>query len=239
MPAVTQLIVKLGRSARNAANIKNRQPIGKMYVKAEIALSDYYKDIIADELNVKEVSFTDDVRDFTSYSFKPQLRTLGRRFGKEINALKEFLTTLDGNAAMDELNEKGTLTVTFEGKEEVFEKDDLLIEAAQKPGYVSDSDYGITTVLDTNLSEELIEEGFVLEVISKIQTMRKDADFEVTDRINVYVKGNDKIAGIMERNKDAIQGKVLADSIVAGEVKGFEKEWNINGEDVVLAVEKR
>ena len=129
--------------------------------------------------------------------------------------------------------------ITFDGKEEVLEKDDLLIETAQKEGYISDSDHGITTVLDTNLTEELVEEGFVLEIISKIQTMRKDAGFEVTDRINVYVKGNDKIAGIMDRNKDAIQGKVLADNIVAGDVKGFEKEWNINGEDVVMAVEKK
>ena len=232
-------IVVLGRACRNTSGIKNRQPIGTMYVKADSELGDNFKQIIEDELNVKEVKFTQDVRDFTSYSFKPQLRTLGRRFGKQINAFKEFLTTLDGNAVMDELNEKGSVTLTFDGKEEVIEKDDLLIETAQKEGYVSGSDYGITTVLDTNLTEELIEEGFVLEVISKIQTMRKSADFEVTDRINVYVDGNDKIAGIMERNKDTIAGKVLADSIVAGEVKGSSEEWNINGEKVVLGVEKR
>ena len=232
-------IVVLGRSCRNTANIKNRQPIGMMYVKAETVLSDFYKEIIADELNVKDVKFTSDVRDFTSYTFKPQLRTLGRRFGKEINALKQFLAELDGNKAMDELNKKGTLTLNFEGKDEVFEQDDLLIEAAQKEGYVSDSDDGITVVLDTNLSEELIEEGYVLEVISKIQTMRKDADFEVTDRINVYVKNNDKIQSVVERNQDTIKGKVLADNIVFGETKGFEKDWNINGEDVWIAVEKK
>ncbi|MFW5671038.1 MAG: isoleucine--tRNA ligase [Acetivibrio ethanolgignens] len=230
-------IVVLGRACRNDANIKNRQPIGKMYVKAENELSDFYKEIIADELNVKEVVFTDDVRDFTSYSFKPQLRTLGKRFGKQLNALKEVLASLDGNKAMDELNEKGTLTITLEGREEVLEKDDLLIDAAQMEGYVSGSDYGITVVLDTNLSEELLEEGYVLEIISKIQTMRKEADFEVMDHINVYLEGNDKLKAILSKNEEAVKAKVLAENICYESAKGSVKEWSINGENVTLGVE--
>ena len=231
-------IVVLGRACRNNANIKNRQPIGKMYVKADGDLSDFYKEIIEDELNVKEVVFTDDVRDFTSYTFKPQLKTLGRRFGKQLNALKEVLANLDGNKSMDELNEKGTLTITLDGVEEVLEKEDLLIDAAQMEGYMSESNYGITVVLDTNLTDELIEEGFVLEVISKIQTMRKEADFEVMDHICVYLEGNDKLQAIVEKNKEALMSKVLADDIVYGAAKGSVKEWNINGENVTLGVEK-
>lgn len=232
-------IVVLGRACRNNANIKNRQPIAMMYVKAETELSKFYTEIIEEELNVKEVVFADDVRNFTSYTFKPQLKTLGRRFGKQLNALKEVLAALDGNKSMDELNEKGTLTIILDGVEEVLEKDDLLIDAAQMEGYMSESNYGITVVLDTNLSEALLEEGFVLEIISKIQTMRKDADFEVMDHINVYVKGNDKIADVLKKNEAAVMGKVLADAVVYGDVKGSEKEWNINGEEVTLAVEKR
>lgn len=237
MDALLEMVV-LGRACRNAANIKNRQPIGKMYIKCEKVLSDFYKEIIEDELNVKEVVFTDDVRNFTSYSFKPQLRTLGKRFGKQLGALKEVLAGLDGNTAMDALNEKGQITITLDGSEEVLEKEDLLIEAAQMEGYVSDSDKGITVVLDTNLTEELIEEGFVREVISKIQTMRKDTGFEVMDHIHVYVMGNDTIADVVKKNQEQIQGEVLAESIVYGEVKGADKEWNINGEKVTLAVEK-
>lgn len=231
-------IVVLGRACRNTANIKNRQPIGKMYVKAEDELSDFYKEIIADELNVKKVEFKDDVRDFTSYTFKPQLKTLGRRFGKQLNALKELLSNLDGNKAMDELNEKGTLTITLDGKEEVLEKDDLLIDAAQIEGYISESNNGVTVVLDTNLSEELIEEGFVLEIISKIQTMRKEADFEVMDHITLYLDGNERLKAVVENNKESVMDKVLADSIVYGEAMGDVKEWNVNGENVLLGVVK-
>ncbi|MCR4706034.1 MAG: isoleucine--tRNA ligase [Lachnospiraceae bacterium] len=236
MEQVLQTVV-LGRAARNTANIKNRQPIGKMYVKAEEALSDFYKEIIADELNVKEVVFSDDVRDFTSYTFKPQLKTLGRRFGKQLNALKEVLANLDGNAAMDEINEKGTLTITLDGNEEVLEKDDLLIEAAQVDGFVSESDRGITVVLDTNLTEELIEEGHVFELISKIQTMRKDCGFEVMDHIAVSLQGSDKLAEIMKKNAESVQSKVLADKIVYDTAVANAKEWNINGENVTLGVE--
>ncbi len=232
-------IVVLGRACRNAANIKNRQPIGKMYVKAEGELSDfYYKEIIADELNVKEVAFTDEVKEFTSYSFKPQLRTLGRRFGSKINMLKEVLAELDGNATMDKLNEVGEVTVTVDGIDEVLTKEDLLIEAAQKEGYVSESDHGITVVLDTNLTPELIEEGFVREIISKIQTMRKDADFEVTDHIRVYQDGNDKIRDIITANADQIKSEVLAEEIFLGEMQGHTADWKINGEAVTLGVTK-
>jgi isoleucyl-tRNA synthetase len=237
MEAVLDIVV-LGRAARNTANIKNRQPIGNMYVKAEFELSSFYQDIIKEELNVKSITFTDDVRNFTSYSFKPQLRTLGKRFGKQLNSLKELLADLEGNKAMDEINETGNLTITLDGVEEVLDKDDLLIEAAQMEGYESNSDYGITVVLDTNLSEELIEEGYVREIISKIQTMRKDADFEVMDHIIVYQDNNDKIAEILTRNAEEIKSEVLAEHIILGETKGFSKEWNINGEDVVLGVEK-
>lgn len=231
-------IVVLGRACRNNANIKNRQPIGNMYVKADNELSDFYKEIIEDELNVKAVTFTDDVRNFTSYSFKPQLRTLGKRFGKQLNDLKTVLSELNGNKAMDEINGTGQLKITLDGKEEVLEKEDLLIEAAQTEGYVSDSDHGITVVLDTNLSEELIEEGFVREIISKIQTMRKEAGFEVMDHIKVYQDKNAKIKTIMDKNAEQIQSEVLANEIIFGETNGYAKEWNLNGENVSLGVEK-
>lgn len=231
-------IVVLGRSARNTANIKNRQPVGKMYVKAEKELSDFYREIIEDELNIKQVIFSEDVRAFTSYSFKPQLKTLGKRFGKQLNSLKELLAGLNGNEAMDEINEKGTLTVFLNGTEEVLEKEDLLIDAAQVEGYVSESCKAVTVVLDTNLTEELIEEGFVYEMISKIQTMRKDADFEVMDHIIVYAQGNERISAIMEKNAEAIKSKVLAEELVSGTAEGVVKEWQINGETVLLGVKK-
>lgn len=231
-------IVVLGRAARNSANIKNRQPIGTMYVKAENKVDDFYTEIIADELNVKKVEFADDVRAFTSYSFKPQLKTLGRRFGKNINAVREILANLNGNAAMDEINANGTLKIVIDGKDELLEKDDLLIESAQMPGFESVSDYGITVVLDTNLTDELIEEGFVREIISKIQTMRKDAGFEVMDNIKVYCSGNDKIKSIMEKNSDTIKDEVLAKELVFNAKSGFEKDWSLNGEEVTLCVEK-
>ncbi len=237
MEAVLQTVV-LGRAARNTANIKNRQPIGKMYVKADAELPDFYKEIIADELNVKAVIYSQDVREFTTYTFKPQLKTLGRRFGKQLGALKEVLAGLDGNRAMDEINEKGTLTILLDGREEVLEKDDLLIDAAQVEGFVSESYGGVTVVLDTSLSEELIEEGFVYEIISKIQTMRKEAGFEVMDHILVSIEGNDSIAEIVEKNAESIQTKVLADQILYDKAAANWKEWNINGENVTVGVEK-
>lgn len=231
-------IVVLGRACRNAANIKNRQPIGKMFVRADKTLSDFFKDIIADELNVKEVVFTDDVREFTSYSFKPNLKTLGPRFGKQIGTVKHILSEINGNEAMDEIKATGKLGITLDGSAVYINEEDLLIEAVQAEGYVSDSDHGITVVLDTNLTEELIEEGFVREIISKIQTMRKDAGFEVIDHIRVYSDGNDRIKIIMERNAEEIKSEVLADFMEFAAPKGYAKEWNINGEKVNLGVEK-
>ncbi len=237
MESVLETVV-LGRAARNTANIKNRQPIGRMYVKAQEELSDFYQEIIEDELNVKEVVYSQDVRDFTSYTFKPQLKTLGRRFGRQINALKEVLAGINGNKAMDEINEKGTLTVTLDGKKEVLEKEDLLIDAAQVEGFVSESYGGITVVLDTKLSEALREEGFVYEVISKIQTMRKEAGFEVMDHIIVTLQGNEKIAAIVRKNAQGISGKVLAEEIVYDRAAVHSKAWDINGENVTIGVEK-
>ena len=231
-------IVVMGRACRNASNTKNRQPIGKMYVKAEFELSKFYTDIIADELNVKEVVFTDDVREFTSYTFKPQLKTVGPKYGKQLGEIKNVLSSLDGNAAMDELNANRELKFDLPSGEVVLTKDDLLIDMAQMEGYVSESDNKITVVLDTNLTPELIEEGFVREIISKIQTMRKEADFEVMDKIKVYVNGNDKISGIMTKNKTQILSEVMAEDMIIGSTEGYTKEWNINGEDVTLGVQK-
>ena len=231
-------IVVLGRACRNASAIRNRQPIGKMFVKAEFELSDFYKEIIEEELNVKEVEFTDDVRAFTSYSFKPQLRTVGPKYGKFLGKIKEALSSLDGNAAMDKINAGEPLTFDFDGNEVVLEKEDLLIDMAQVEGYVSESDNNITVVLDTKLSDELIEEGFVREIISKIQTMRKEADFQVMDKIVVNVDKNDTIKAIIENNLDEIKSEVLADNIIFGKINGYEKEWNINGEKVTFGVEK-
>ena len=238
MEVVLEAVV-LGRACRNTANIKNRQPIGKIFVKADAALSQFYLDIIKDELNVKEAELTEDVSALTTYSFKPQLKTLGRRFGKNINAVREILAGLDGQAAMAELKEKGTLTIQVEGVDEALAEEDLLIEAAQMEGYVSDSDHGVTVVLDTNLTPELLEEGFVREVISKVQTMRKDAGFEVMDHIQLYVKDNDKVKDIVQKNEESLCSDVLADGVTYDEVSGFTKEWSINGEKVTLGVEKK
>ena len=231
-------VVVMGRACRNASNIKNRQPIGQMYVKADFDLSEFYTDIIADELNVKKVTFTDDVRDFSSYSFKPQLKTVGPKFGKQLNEIRTALAEVDGNDAMDEVNATGSLKLNLPSGEVVLEKEDLLIDIAQKEGYVSDSDNKITVVLDTNLTEELLEEGFVREIISKVQTMRKEAGFEVMDKITIYAKDNEKVINILDRNKETIMSDVLATEIVTGSTDGYEKAWNINGEDVVLAVKK-
>ncbi|MGN0340670.1 MAG: isoleucine--tRNA ligase [Lachnospira sp.] len=230
--------VVIGRACRNATNIKNRQPIGKMFIKADWKLNDFFTAIIADELNVKEVEYKDDVRDFTSYSFKPQLKTLGPKYGKILNDIRKTFSELDGNKAMDELNTNGVLKLNVAGQDIELTKEDLLIEMTQMEGFVANSDKGITVVMDTNLTPELINEGFVREIISKIQTMRKDADFEVMDKIAVTVSGNDKIAKLMEDNKEQIQKVCLADSILQGEAKGFVKEWDINGENVSFGVEK-
>ena len=232
-------VVVLGRAARNTANIKNRQPIGRMFVKAETALPEFYQEIIQDELNVKKVEFTDDVRAFTSYSFKPQLRTVGRKYGKYVNEIKEILAGLDGNQAMDTLNETDLLSFeTQDGTKVELEKEDLLIDMAQVPGFVSEGDNFVTVVLDTNLTPELIEEGFVREIISKIQTMRKEAGFEVMNHINVFQDGNDKLAEILKNHTEEIKKEVLADNILIGTMSGYTKEWDINGEKGMFGVEK-
>ena len=230
--------VVMGRACRNNAAIKNRQPIGRMYIKAGFTLDPFYQDIIKEELNVKELVFTDDVRDFTTYTFKPQLRTVGPKYGKQLGGIQKQLSSLDGNAAMDDLNANGSLVFDVNGVSVELTRDDLLIDMSQKEGYVSEEDNLMTVVLDTNLTEELIEEGFVYEVISKIQTMRKDAGFEVMDHIRVSLNGNAKLADIVNRNREAIAGKVLADEMVSDTELAVLKEWNVNGENVTIAVEK-
>ena len=232
-------IVVMGRAARNTANIKNRQPIGTMFVKAEKALSDFYQEIIEEELNVKEVKFTDDVREFTTYTFKPQLKTVGPKYGKQLGGIKEYLANVDGNEAMDKLNAGENLVFDVNGTEVSLSLDDVLVEMSQKEGYMSEADNTVTVVLDCNLSEELVEEGFAAEIISKIQTMRKDSGFEVMDHIKVGIAGNDKLAAIAAKNEKAIADKVLADSIDKDAVYANSKEWNDNGEKVTISVEKQ
>ncbi len=237
MDHVLKLVV-MGRACRNASNIKNRQPIGQMFVKAPFALSDFYADIVTDELNVKKVKFTEDVRDFTSYTFKPQLKTVGPKYGKMLGGIKAALDSVDGNAALDEVNETGALKLDVNGQEITLSKEDLLIDTAQTEGYVSENDNGITVVLDTNLTEELLEEGFVREIVSKVQTMRKESDFEVTDRIRVTYNGTEKAESVFAKYAAQIAGEVLADEIVKTEPAGYVKEWKINGEAVTMGVEK-
>ena len=232
-------IVVMGRACRNTANIKIRQPIGRMFVKTDRALPEYFADIVTDELNVKEIIFTEDVRAFTSYSFKPQLRTVGPKYGKQLGAIRQYLSEVDGNSAMEELEANGVLSFDANGVKVELTKDDLLIEPMQVPGFVSESDNTMSVVLDTNLTPELIEEGFVRELISKIQTMRKEAGFEVTDRIRVYARGSEKIREILSRFGDQIRHDVLADTIETGNTAGYEKDWNINGESVSMGVEKQ
>ena len=231
-------IVVLGRAARNTANLKNRQPIGKMYVKADHELSSFYVEIIEDELNVKSVEFVEDVRSFTTYSFKPQLKTVGPKYGKQLGNIRKALTEMDGNKAMDTLKAEGCLTFTFGEEKVILSQEDLLIDMAQTEGYVSESDNQVTVALDTNLTPELLEEGFVRELVSKIQTMRKEAGFEVMDRIYVYQSGNDRLAEILNGHRVEIGGEVLADEIRIGLEGGYKKEWNINGEKTTLGVEK-
>ncbi len=231
-------IVVLGRAARNTANIKNRQPIGKMYVKADHGLSRFYVEIIEEELNVKSVEFVEDVRSFTTYSFKPQLKTVGPKYGKQLGNIRKALAEIDGNQAMDTLKAEGALTFDFGGGPVVLAEEDLLIDMAQAQGYVSEGDNQVTVALDTNLTPELLEEGFVRELVSKIQTMRKEAGFEVMDHICVYQKDNERIAGLLDMHGETIGREVLADRIRTGETGGYVKEWNINGEKTTLGVEK-
>ncbi len=230
-------VVVFGRAARNTANIKSRQPIANMYIKAAKALDDYFVDILRDELNVKNVEFKEDLSAFTAYSFKPQLRTVGPKYGKHLNAIKEYLANVDGNAAMSELKANGVIKFTADDTEIALAEEDLLIDVAKMDGYVTEGDNYVTVVIDTTLTPELIEEGYVREVISKIQTMRKDSDFQVTDRIKVYVTGNAKIADVMEKNADEIKRVVLGDAFVMDAACDNSKEWNINGEKVTIGVE--
>ena len=231
-------IVVLGRAARNTANIKNRQPIGTMYVQSNMELSGSYQKIILDELNVKEIIFKKDLREFTSYTFKPQLKTVGPKYGKLLNGIRSYLSSVDGRKAMEELETAGSLSFDINGQNVVLSKEDLLIDMAQTEGYVTETGGRVTVVLSTSLSEELIEEGFVREIISKVQTMRKEAGFEVMDRIHVYSTGNERIRGFMERCCEEILNDVMAADIRFEDAKGYVKEWNINGETVTLGVEK-
>ncbi len=231
-------IVVMGRACRNTANIKNRQPIGEMIVKAPAVLDQFYLDIIADELNVKKVVFTEDVTSFTTYTFKPQLRTVGPKYGKQLGGIQKTLATLDGNAAYAELKAEGAIKFMVGDVEVVLTEADLLIDMKQKEGYATEADNTITVVLDTNLTPALVEEGFVYEVISKIQTMRKEADFEVMDHIQVSINGNDKVADVVMKNQAVIAGKVLADNIVKNAEFASTKEWNVNGENVIISLER-
>ena len=232
-------IVVMGRACRNTANIKNRQPIGNMFVKAPFELSEYFTEIIEDELNVKKVTFTEDVSAYTSYTFKPQLRTVGPKFGKYLGQIQKALAELDGNKAMAELKSTGALKLDSISDEVVLYEEDLLITMTQQEGYMTEGDNEVTVVLDTNLTPELLEEGMVRELISKIQTMRKEAGFEVMDKITVSYKAEQKVKDIFAKYGDEIAKEVLAESVVADTVNGYQKEWNINGETVVLGVEKK
>ena len=238
-------IVVMGRACRNSANIKNRQPIGNMFVKAPSALPEFFVEIIEDELNVKKVTFTDDVSAYTSYTFKPQLRTVGPKYGKFLGQIQKALAALDGNAAMAELKANGVLALPSVDESVKLAEEDLLITMTQMEGYVTEGDNTVTVVLDTNLTPELIEEGFVREIISKIQTMRKEAGFEVMDQITIYHKSDEKVSGIFEQYGDTIKSDVLGVNVVADttgafadEPEVYSKEWNINGEHVLLGVKK-
>lgn len=238
MEAVLKAVV-MGRACRNTANIKNRQPVSTMFIKAPFTLDAFYQEIIEDELNVKKVVFTEDVREFTTYTFKPQLKTVGPKYGKQLGGIREKLSSIDGNAAMDELKANGFIVFDVNGVEVKLAEEDLLIDISQKEGYVTEADNTVTVVLDTNLTEELVEEGFVYEVISKVQTMRKDSGFEVMDHIRVYISGNDRVARIVKKNEKAIGGKVLADAFVyGGDALPNVKAWNINGENAEIGLEK-
>ena len=230
-------IVTLGRAARNGANRKNRQPLSAMYVQAQNVLDDIYQEVIKEELNVKQLEFVDDVSRFTSYTFKPQLKILGQKYGKKVGEIRTLLSQLDGAKAKRELDETGTLTLQLADGLIQLTVEELLIDVAQVEGYATASDRGVTVVLDTRLTDELIEEGFVREIISKIQSMRKDADFQVTDRIAVYEQGSQKLEGVIRRNEDAIRHDVLADEIHLGELGGVTAQWDINGEKTTLGVQ--
>ena len=229
-------IVVLGRAARNGSAIKNRQPLSTMYVKLEGELEDLYADIIKDELNIKKVSFTNEVDDFVTYSFKPQLKTLGPKYGKQLGEIRNLLTTIDGSAAKAELDSNGEIKLNISIGEIALTAEDLLIDAQQKEGFYTLSDRGITVAIDTTLTTELIEEGFVRELVSKLQTMRKEAGFNVTDHITITIEGSEKVTAIAQSYADDIVGDTLADSLTVASPVGFTKEWDINGETVTIGV---
>jgi len=237
MDSVLQIVVQ-GRAARNGAACKNRQPLGKMYVQMDGSLDEYCTAIIADELNIKSVEFITDAAAFMSYSFKPQLKTVGPKYGKQLNDIRTALSELDGNAAKAELDAKGAITLNLASGDVTLYTEDLLIETTQTEGYYTVSERGITVAIDTRLTPELIEEGFVREVVSKLQTMRKEAGFEVMDTISVYVTGNETVEQLVSRNWASIGSDVMATALTTGATAGYVKEWNINGETVTLAVEK-
>ncbi|RZT00656.1 isoleucine--tRNA ligase [Cuneatibacter caecimuris] len=237
MEHVLKLVV-MGRACRNTANLKNRQPLARMFVKAPFGMPEYFTTIVAEELNVKKVEFTQDVREFTTYTFKPQMRTVGPKYGRLLNQIKQALLEVDGNATMDRLNEEGKISLDIDGNSVILETEDLLIEMSQKPGYVSENNGDVTVVLDSNLTPELVDEGFVRELISKIQTMRKEAGFQVTDHITVYHQGSEKLEQIFAGYEKEICSNVLADKVAAGEPEGYQKDWDINGESVSLGVKR-
>ena len=231
-------IVVLGRAARNGSSLKNRQPLAAMYVKLDGTLDAFYTDIIRDELNVKKVVFTNEVDDLVTYQFKPQLKTVGPKFGKQLSEIRAALSELDGSAAKKQLDKDGALTLSLPSGDVTLTAEDLLIDAKQKEGFYTVSDRGITVAIDTVLTDELIEEGFIRELISKIQTMRKEAGFNVTDHINVTIEGSKKVTGIAVARQNDIMGDTLADSVKAETPTGFTKEWDINGENVTIGVKK-
>jgi isoleucyl-tRNA synthetase len=230
--------VVLGRACRNTANIKNRQPIGRMFIKDSEELPEMYADLVKDELNVKQTVFTEDASGFTTYKFKPQLRTVGPKYGKLVSRIGEYLSKADGNELMDTFNRNGKINFALDDAAIELELSDVLVETVQKEGYVSESDRDITVVLDTNLTPELLEEGFVREIISKLQTMRKEAGFEVQDHIKVFYGSNERISAIFERNKALIGKEVLADELLPASGDGYSKDWSINGENVTFSVSK-
>jgi isoleucyl-tRNA synthetase len=231
-------IVVLGRAARNGSSRKNRQPLNVMYVKLDGELEETYTDIIKEELNIKNVDFTGEVDNFVTYTFKPQLKTLGPKYGKQLGEIRTALAEIDGNAAKKQLDETGKLVLSLSSGDIELETEDLLIDAAQKEGFFTLSDNGITVALDTVLTDELIAEGFVRELISKIQTMRKEAGFNVTDHIEIALQGSQTVVDIALKYTSDITGDTLADSLCAGTLDGFVKEWDINGEAVTIGVKK-
>ena len=231
-------IVKLGRAAREKAQVKNRQPLSVMYISGGKPLGKEYESIVREELNVKSIDFKEDLSSFTAYIFKPQLKTVGPKYGKHLQEIRNYLTALDSKEGMQALSSGAIRFTAKDGTEVSLTREDLLIESTKKDGYITEEDGKYTVVLDTNLTEELKEEGFLREIISKVQTMRKEAGFEVTDRIRLFAKGNEKLIPLMRKSEKELSTAVLAESLVFGECKGYEKDWDINGENVCLSVEK-